>query len=1173
MVEISKAMELYFNSIQKQVDECYSIAEHARQKGLDPELEVECPQAKDLAGRVEKLVGPKGVAEVIRTLKRKGLSEDELVFKVVADILDNKIGKFESLEARVDRAIRIGLAIKTMGVVSAPLEGISKILIRKDSFGKKYLSLYFAGPIRAAGGTTAALCVLIADYVRIKSKIPKYEASEAEIGRYVEEVKLYDRNVHLQYPSSNKEIRYAVSHLPIEINGDATEDEEVSAFRDLPRIETNHIRGGACLVLNDGILLKAPKLLKIANAMNLEGWNWLAGLKEIVQNQEKLEKEKKIDLKEEIKITPNSKYVADIIAGRPVFSQPSKIGGHRIRYGRSRNTGLAAGGIHPATMVILDEFVAIGTQLRIERPGKSTSVCPVDSIEPPIIKLKNGDVIKVSNTIKAKQISPEIKKVLFLGDLLFGYGEFTENNHILIPSGYVEEWWALELEESIKDKDGVNEKLKIFIEKPFENIPTPEEAIEISRNYNIPLHPFYLDFWGNITVEELFILRNALINNFSETDKRISLEYDKTVKKILEKAFIPHKIKNNRILFSLKKSFVYKNIFNLEDKNSLETEKDDNVFTYFFKIASLKIKDKAPYYVGSRMGRPEKSERKSMKGIHSLFPLSNVVGSSRLFEKAMGFSARKNNVDALSPKKNNSFDFGNKNNTVEIGKVKIEVCRKKCMNCGKSSIFNICQNCGAHTELQKICPRCKLLYHPFEEKCSRCNELLKTSHEAKFNIRKYVYSALKSLNMAFPPKFKGIIGLTNEFKVPEPIEKGILRAKNDVLVYKTAEIRYDATDIPLTHFKPKEVDTPIEKLREMGYQKDINGKSLINENQILELKVQDIILSDDCAKYFIKVANFLDDELELFYKENRFYNVSVRKDLIGHLVAGLAPHTSAGIIGRIIGFTPARAIYAHPYWHAAKRRNCDGDEDGVMLLLDPLLNFSRHYLPSKIGGRMDATLVIGTKIDPNEIDAEAHNIDTLYNYPLEFYEATERYSTPSNIESIMNLIKNRLGTPEQYENIGYNIPTNDINEGPKVSAYKLYETMDEKIDAQLELAKLIIAVSAKKVAKKVLATHFNPDILGNLRKFAVQGFRCVKCNEKFRRPPLSNSGKCPKCGNRIILTVNRGGIEKYIPRALKLCKEFNLDNYTKQRMELIEEYVESLTNNPKIRQHKLSDFF
>ena len=272
MGEISKEMEDYFTSIQRKVNKYYDIAEEARKKGFDPELFVESPQAKDLAGRVEKLVGPEGVADLIRNLKKQGKAEDEIVFKVVSDILDEKIGVFDSLESRVERAIRAGLAIKTMGVVSAPLEGISKILIRRDHLGNKYLSLYFAGPIRAAGGTTAALSVLIADFVRKKSKIPKYKATEGEVGRFVEEIKLYDRLIHLQYPSSNDEIRYAVQNLPVEINGDSTEIEEVSAFRDLPRIDTNNIRGGACLVLNDGILLKAPKLLKIAKTMNLEGW-------------------------------------------------------------------------------------------------------------------------------------------------------------------------------------------------------------------------------------------------------------------------------------------------------------------------------------------------------------------------------------------------------------------------------------------------------------------------------------------------------------------------------------------------------------------------------------------------------------------------------------------------------------------------------------------------------------------------------------------------------------------------------------------------------------------------------------------------------------------------------------------------------------------------------------
>lgn len=1141
MVEMSKEMEKYFNTIQNQVDHCYSIAEEARSKGLDPEKYVECPQAKDLAGRVEKLVGPNGIADVIRRLKKEGLSDDNIVFKVVTDILDKKIGDIESLEARVERAIRAGLAIASGAIVSAPLEGISKILIRKDQFGKKYLSLYFAGPIRAAGGTTQALCVLIADFVRKKSNIPPYEATEAEIGRFVEEVKLYDRNVHLQYPSSNREIRYAVKNLPIEINGDSTEDEEVSAFRDLPRIETNNIRGGACLVLNDGILLKAPKLFKIAKAMNLDGWDWLADLKKIAQKEESDKEIKK-------EITPNFKYVADIIAGRPVFSHPSEIGGHRIRYGRSRNTGLAAGGIHPATMGILDDFVAIGTQLRIERPGKSASICPVSSIEPPIVKLKNGDVIKVPTYKLAKTIFQDIKEILFLGDILFGFGEFTENNHKLIPSGYVEEWWSLELENALENIENPEERVVTLVEQPFFINPTAEEAIKISQEYNIPLHPSFTDFWGNISIEELYKLRNAFIAGFSDSLQEIALKNDEDLKKILEKAFILHKVRENKIIFSSAMNFIYTVIFNLQDKTKIKHHENETVFSYFNRIGSIEIRNKAPFFIGSRMGRPEKSERKSMKGVHTLFPLSDRVGSSRSVEKALEFE-----------------------------KVKIDVCRKKCPKCGTVSIFNICPKCSTHTNLQSICEKCKELFpasDPAQEQhCPQCNSRLKPSSEAIFNLKVHVNSILKLMRIQFPKKLKGIFGLTNQFKVPEPLEKGILRAKNNVLVYKTAEIRYDATDIPLTHFKPTEIGVSIEALKDLEYTHDFKGDPLIDENQIIELKIQDILLSDDCAEYFIKVANFLDDELELFYGMNRFYNIKNREDLVGHSAVGLAPHTSAGIIGRIIGFTPSRSIYGHPFWHAAKRRNCDGDEDGIMLLLDPLLNFSRHYLPDKIGGRMDATLVISSILDPNEIDVEAHNVDTMYRYPLEFYKAIENFPMPNEIEDSIILVKNRLGTVEQYENIGFNIPTEDINEGPKITAYKLYESMDDKIDAQLHLGKIIKAVDAKKVAEKILSTHFNPDILGNLRKFSTQGFRCVKCNSKYRRPPIYNAGKCPKCGNKIILTVNRGGIEKYIPRALKLSKVYNLDEYTIQRMELIEEYVESLTNNPKIKQYKLGDFF
>ena len=112
----------------------------------------------------------------------------------------------------------------------------------------------------------------------------------------------------------------------------------------------------------------------------------------------------------------------------------------------------------------------------------------------------------------------------------------------------------------------------------------------------------------------------------------------------------------------------------------------------------------------------------------------------------------------------------------------------------------------------------------------------------------------------------------------------------------------------------------------------------------------------------VGVANFVDDLLERYYGMERFYNVKDKYDLIGHLIAGLAPHTSAGVLGRIVGFTKALGCYAHPYlftkalgcyahpyFHSAKRRNCDSDEDSVLLLLDALINFSKSYLPSTRG--------------------------------------------------------------------------------------------------------------------------------------------------------------------------------------------------------------------------------
>jgi DNA polymerase II large subunit len=82
------------------------------------------------------------------------------------------------------------------------------------------------------------------------------------------------------------------------------------------------------------------------------------------------------------------------------------------------------------------------------------------------------------------------------------------------------------------------------------------------------------------------------------------------------------------------------------------------------------------------------------------------------------------------------------------------------------------------------------------------------------------------------------------------------------------------------------------------------------------------------------------------------------------------------------------------------------------------------------------------------------------------------------------------------------------------------------------------------------------DIVGNLRAFTHQKFRCSKCNKKYRRPPLS--GSCSRCGGKILMTVHKRGIEKYIKPAKMLVENYKLEKYYSDRLMLVQDEIDSI---------------
>jgi DNA polymerase II large subunit len=272
----------------------------------------------------------------------------------------------------------------------------------------------------------------------------------------------------------------------------------------------------------------------------------------------------------------------------------------------------------------------------------------------------------------------------------------------------------------------------------------------------------------------------------------------------------------------------------------------------------------------------------------------------------------------------------------------------------------------------------------------------------------------------------------------------------------------------------------------------------------------------------------------------------------------------------VVGFTDRNVIYAHPVWHSAKRRDCDGDEDAIMLALDTLLNFSRVFLPAQIGGIMDAPILLIPFVNTKEVQRQAHDFDVSATYPIEFYRKTLEKFDARPASAMMDVISHRLGTEAQFEGFQYTTPCTNINLGNANSSYKEFKSMIDKLHMQLELGEKIDAVDARRVALKVLNTHFMRDIAGNMRAFSTQGFRCKSCNKKFRRLPLK--GKCPYCGGKLTLTVYRGGIEKYLVAAQELVDKYGLPKYYTQRMDLIKEEIATMFDNKKPKQAKLFDF-
>jgi len=1264
----------YYESLDEGIEKAYAIASVAKKKGLDFSESVEIPRASDLASRTEKLLEdpylfidplkrsqpPLNIESKLRDLLQKHDRETAAIMIAISVTKDMHAATGDRRRA-IDSGLRVGLAVLTEAVLVAPLDGIGDVRIMSNADGSEFLSIDFCGPIRAAGGTAQALGVLIGDILRREIGVGRYIPTIPEVERVKEEFGLYRAN--LQYKPPPEETENIVKECPVMINGEETERMECAGYKEVKNIVNENgtfrtrVRGGVMLVIGEGLCLKAPKIQAHTERLGVPGWGFIS---EFVDKQKgggsKGPEERRRLIQKE------SKYMEDVIAGRPVFGEPREPGGFRLRYGRSRATGLAAAGLNPITMEAMGGFLAVGTQMKIEGPGKACAVTPCIDIDGPTVLMKDGKFLRISTEKQWNECEGELDSIWDAGEILVGYGEFLENNKPLVPSSYSIDWWAVDVADSLDTHEKIekfsdilgakgselplgmpfNGAIKRGGESPLERYWRRRDWVsflkgldlswnqiqEISICYGTAVPPPWNHWWSDLPIHFVPELVDSIIEKGSIEHSALRIRnvvdgwpyspdggkssfhrpilgegprwkessLHGLVKSSLMTLGLEHVHEGSDILVpkhweslldGLGLDYSREEIVVRKDVKSIVSEIAEKISRYQNAIQSteedldeagrlearsrlddyqversLQIvrrvsvlprwEDSIPCRIGARMGRPEKSGAREMSPlVHSLFPIGENGGPQRLVSEAS-----------------------------KRGSIRVVVGPRICQECGKESPHVTCH----HRPKPDEAIECggKTVGAPRRKRGRRKGE------RTAVNLGSIIESKRRKLGLdRIPKKIKAVKGLVSEEQSPEQLEKGILRGLHGVSVFRDGTSRFDMSDVPVTHFRPSEIKTPWKRLVELGYTHDFTGEPLRGDQQILELLPQDFIPSSLASDHLLSTCAFVDDLLVRFYGMEPFYRAKSLQDIVGHIAIGLAPHTSGGVACRIIGWTDASAGYAHPLFHAAKRRNCDGDEDSIMMLMDGLLNFTQTILPANRGGRMDAPLVLTTRLNPSEIDKEALNVDCAWSYSREFYESTLGQPHPKEVRGLVDIVENRLGMIGEIRGYGWTHDSGPLDAGPENSSYKTLVTMKDKLDSQLSLGRLLRPVAAERVAKQVIESHFLPDMRGNLMAYTRQKIRCVKCGESYRRMPLA--GKCIKqkarssggftggemdsgCGGNVVLTVSEGAVRKYIQITEDVMEEYGVDDYTKHRVGWMSSSVDSLFNNDRVTVMTLEDF-
>jgi len=1065
----------------------------------------------------EKLAFLLGQEELVNVIRQCESSSDRIAF---ARKLADKLLQFyatESTESKLNKILKVLVGVFTEGIVTTPIDGLCEATI--DPKGN-FPCLHFAGPIRAAGGTVMGVIIIACMYLAKKFGLADYVPTAQEIQRCTSECVDYSK-IHLtQIRPSVMQLDHVVRNCPVMIDGPETQIQEVSIHKVLPRINKSRIRGGVCLVVIQGLVIRAKKVINNCKPFDI-AIPWMQQLVRIGAT---------VRVKGSRTTDKENKYTLSI--GRPILSINSAYQGFKLRLGTTSTTSICGSNLHPKAIELLG-FLNIGSQVVLDSPGKGSVISgSCTDLNAPIVRYADGVREYEEGT------RDSVLQVLDSGEIIVSLGDFLEFNTIVPKRDYCNGMFRKQTGYKI-------DPLSITDENVFEK--------------NVPKIPPRLGLYlNNLTFQEYRWLSKIPVQKLIKDERTLNL---------LHRLVVPYTIQNNHLKITNKNIYRYymdciTTIVDPFDYYRFQEEQTPGGIGSSFLIE----------YLNSRMasGNVQLCE----KGVCTLFMRvgrCEHIAQTKLKSK---FKKTKSVVHSLLeyvPSKGDTESFWASVPKQRYGYNSYYL--RYCFDCKAEGVKPNCERCNGATTICRVCCNEYIKEIQFMKSTH-------ASHKARRYITHYTnfLDLLKEVRMEELQRGTCIMDTskkinflcsTNKIRHPEEIIVGLLRSKYSIQTSKDGTFRITAPNLPCSHFTPHEANVSIPTLLGLGYQKDIHGAPLQKNDQYLYLKEQDVIISQEVAEILYRGTLFIDELLQFHYGlTDPYYGFQSYKQLPGTSLFSISPHTSSGSLCRILGFTANRGVYNNPLLICSRRRDCDGDMDAYGLALDSYINSSKYYTNEGIGALMSVPLTYTSEIILKNVGKEIYNLEIKKGYYDELDLDNNRRHNPEDIlkrspESFLSSYlkneetSNRAPTPDEFQ---LNTPGMKLNHKTLANYYIDSETNVEKIQHMERLMQLTPYIPHYDALLGILEGHILPDIKGNFNAYFKQKYKCSTCKAEYSVDPLSS--KCLHCFQGVLRpTVYEGMVLKYVPLLQRLRKNIQEQAPDRTVIRILSEKVQQLYNN------------